>query len=171
MKNLLLFFFCLMTATSFNAYSQNNAHAKDINEQVWANFTKAFETLDHDLFASLHVEDFIRVSGDSKKIKSKSEYISGYVSRWQDKRLVQSISFRFLERISNGSIASERGIYNVTLFPGKENEANYYGKFHVILAKENEKWMILVDYDSSENSTIDQQSYEKAFAIDAYDKY
>ncbi|NNK28738.1 MAG: nuclear transport factor 2 family protein [Flavobacteriaceae bacterium] len=161
----------VMTFSALKVYSQEKTDLEQINSQLWENFTKAFETLDHELFASLHVEDFIRVSGDSKKIKNKTEYIAGYKANWQDKRLTQTISFRFLERISNGSIASERGIYNVKIFPGKENEMNYYGKFHVILGKENGKWMILVDYDSSENNSINKESFHNAFGMKELDKY
>jgi len=122
MKHILNFGLIILIALNgIKGYSQEKTDQEQINSQIWGNFTKAFETLDHELFASLHVEDFIRVSGDSKKIKSKTEYIAGYEKGWQDKRLTQTISFRFLERISNGSIASERGIYNVTIFPSKEN--------------------------------------------------
>jgi len=47
---------------------------------------------------------------------------------------------------------------------------HYYGKFHVILVKENDQWEILVDYDSVENNTIDATTYNMALAIDDFDK-
>ncbi|MCF7561676.1 nuclear transport factor 2 family protein [Sabulilitoribacter multivorans] len=151
--------------------SQETNHLKAINTDVWSPFTKAFETFDYILFASIHSEDLVRVSGDSKNVKGKTTYIEGYKKRWVNKNSNQTISFRFLERIANDISASERGIYKLTVNPNTANEQSYYGKFHVILRKENGTWKLLVDYDSSESNTINETSYNEAFAIDDFDKY
>ncbi|WP_223033261.1 nuclear transport factor 2 family protein [Hanstruepera marina] len=159
-----LFFVC-------EVFSQEKSHLTDINKQIWEPFTSAFETFDYNLFASLHREDLIRVSGNGKHIQNKKDYIKGYESRWSNSNRSQTISFRFLERIANNESASERGIYKLTLNPNTEQEQSFYGKFHVLLKKENEIWKILVDYDSSENNTINEESYNNAFAINDYSKY
>jgi len=151
--------------------AQDNTNLKDINQQIWNNFTKAFETLDFELFESLHSEEFIRIGGDSKNIRNKENYISGYKQRWQNMSLNQTISFKFLERICNDSIASERGIYKLIRNPNTDIEKSYFGKFHVILKKESSIWKIIIDYDSSENNTINKTSYNNAYAIDDYDKF
>ncbi|GAB1857771.1 hypothetical protein MHTCC0001_26080 [Flavobacteriaceae bacterium MHTCC 0001] len=163
-------FLLILFFTFSNVYAQKES-LKDINTQVWANFTKSYESLDHVRFASIHSDDLIRVSGDSKKIKNKEEYIDGYKKWWTDNSLKQTISFRFLERIYSENKASERGIYKLTQNPGTEDEKSFYGKFHVILTKENKKWKILMDYDSSESDTIDELSYKNASAIDDFLKY
>jgi len=85
--------------------------------------------------------------------------------------LNQTISFKFLERICNDSIASERGIYKLIRNPNTDIEKSYFGKFHVILKKESSIWKIIIDYDSSENNTINKTSYNNAYAIDDYDKF
>ncbi|NNC50198.1 MAG: nuclear transport factor 2 family protein [Flaviramulus sp.] len=154
-----------------NAFSQNTTNLKAINIDIWSNFTKAFEELDYELFSSLHCDDLVRVSGDSKSIKSKAVYIDGYKSRWTNQSIKRTISFRFLERICNDKTASERGIYKLTIYPDSPNEKSYYGKFHVLLKKENGSWKILVDYDSSESNTIDESTFNEAFALDDFDKY
>ncbi|HMC01260.1 MAG TPA: DUF4440 domain-containing protein [Flavobacteriaceae bacterium] len=162
---------CVFMILCFCVSAQSNDNLKDINQQVWNNFTKAFETLDYELFENLHSEDFLRIGGDSKNIRDKENYISGYKQRWQNTLIDQTISFRFLERICNDSIASERGIYKLTKDPNTDNEKSYFGKFHVVLKKVDLVWKIMIDYDSSENNTINETSYNSAFALDDYDKY
>lgn len=151
--------------------SQNNKCLKDINNQIWANFSKAFETLDSDLFESIHSNNLVRVSGDNKTIRDKTTYINGYKKRWKNSSINQSISFRFLERVCNENKASERGIYKLIIKPDTKEENIFYGKFHVIHRKENGKWKVLVDYDSSEYNTINKTSYERAFSIENFDTY
>jgi len=98
-------------------------------------------------------------------------YLNGYIPRWENATNSQTISFRFLERICNNDKASERGIYKFTVHLNSDKEQSYYGKFHVILSKEESVWKILVDYDSSENKTINEVSYSNAFAIDDFEKF
>ena len=162
---LLLFLLSVSTLTS-----QNTDNLKAINLDLWQNFTKAFEELDYNLFASLHSNNMIRVSGDAKTIKNKTKYIDGYKNHWKSKNIHQTISFRFLERINDNTKASERGIYKLTRNPNTENEKSYYGKFHVILKKENKIWKILVDYDSSEKNTINEEAYLQAVDIEDFKK-
>ena len=160
-------FFILHTE---KAYAQKES-LEAVNQQIWSNFTKAFETQDYKLFESFHHRDFIRISGNGKSIKGKSKYIDSYKTRWEGSQLDQTISFRFLERINNGAVGSERGIYKLVIDPNTNKERAYYGKFHVVLKKENEQWYILMDYDSDEGGTINDTNYLEAFAIDDLDKY
>lgn len=153
-----------------NINAQDTKILKAINSEIWANFTKAYETLDSDMFSSIHSDSLIRISGNSKHIKSKAEYIEGYKKWWSDTSLKQTISFRFIERIYNEKKVSERGIYKLTRNPNTPNETSYYGKFHVIHKKEKGKWKILVDYDSNENDSINETSYLNANAIDDFSK-
>jgi len=166
---LIFVFICL--SFQLQTQAQNNECLKTINNEIWSNFTKAFETFDYKLFASLHSEDLVRVGGNSKSLRNKTDYINGYANRWTDNKSPQTISFRFLERICNDSKASERGVYKLTVNHNQSNEQSYYGKFHVIIIKENNQWKILVDYDSNENNTITEKSYKNAFAIDDFEKY
>ena len=151
--------------------AQNFEIHKAINSDIWQNFTSAFEDLDYELFKSLHTESLIRVSGDGKSIKDLNAYMLGYERRWKNKDLKQTISFRFTERIANSDKASERGVYKLTVNLNSPTETYYYGKFHVFLTKSKESWKIQIDYDSSEHQTINEASYNAAFAIDDFEKY
>ena len=152
-------------------FSQNKNDLEDINTQIWSNFTKAFETLDYKLFSNLHSVDLVRIAGDHNSVKDKIAYIKGYENGWKEKQINQTISFRFLERIANDNKASERGIYKLSINLNTTKEKNYYGKFHVIHRKENGTWKILVDYDSTEKNTINETSYQMAFAMNDFSKF
>lgn len=171
MKTLLKFSLLVFLFLGNSVVSQNINHLKAINTDVWENFTKSFENSDYRLFSNLHSENLVRVGGDYKSIRGKTEYIEGYKKRWENKSINQTILFRFIERICDNEKASERGIYKLIINPNTENEQSYYGKFHVILNKENSVWKILVDYDSSENNSISEDSYLKAFDIKDFEKH
>lgn len=162
MKTLNLSFAFICFLVSFQSSAQDNDFNKEVNQSIWEKFTLAYENLDTSLYSSLHSEEFIRVSGDTKTIRDKKTYMDGYGNWWQDKNLKLTISFRFLERINNGETASERGIYKLTVNHNTEKEASYYGAFHVILRKENSLWKLLVDYDSNPNDSIGEEAYLKA---------
>lgn len=164
-----LVFVILITNTST---AQNTDNLKAINN-VWSKFYKAFETLDYTLMAEIHHKDLVRVSG-GKRIIDYDTYINNYkVGFERDKKAGQTsnISLRFFERISNDSAASERGIYKLVRNKGKANEQAYYGQFHVLFKKINGEWKITMDYDSSEGDTIGEDDYNKAFAIDNFEKF
>jgi hypothetical protein len=124
---------------------------KDINDQVWKPFIKGFEENNADLFMSVHSKDLIRSPRDSKKLLNWDQY------RQQTSKQtgIHSIELRFTERINNDSQAIDVGIYK-TSYP---DHPPYYGRFHVVLRKENGVWKILVDMDSNEGGTIGEAQF------------
>jgi len=156
---------------NLSSFGQDKNVFETINNQVWDTFSEAFKTLDHELFEGLHHTDFIRLSGNSKDIKFKKAYIEGYKRNWKNKDRQQVIAFRFLVRFHNDNTASERSIYRLTIKPGSADEKSHYGKFHLVLKKEEIQWKILMDYDSDENNTIDSAAFLAAFAMTDYEKF
>ena len=150
---------------------QNSKVLSSINSDVWHPFSKAFESKDIDLFRSIHDDGLIRVAANINEIKDLDSYMEGYRTNWESQQRTQHIEFRFLERIHNDSIASERGIYKFTIHPNTDSETSYYGKFHVLLTKNGGIWKLLLDYDSNENNTINEASYLKAYAVDDFSKF
>ncbi len=162
--------FLLLFVSTSNAQSIDNL--KIINT-VWSKFYKAFETLDYTLMAEIHAKELVRISG-GKRILDYDTYVNNYKSGYKrDKETNQTsnISLRFFERINNDSTASERGIYKLVRNKGTEKEKAYYGQFHVLFKKTNDEWKIIMDYDSSESETIDEDNYKKAYALDDFDKF
>ncbi len=89
----------------------------------------------------------------------------------KENNIFNSISLRFFERINNDSIASERGIYKLIRIDDKKEKQTYYGQFHVLFAKENNSWKIVMDYDSNEGNTIGEKEYLKAKGINELDEF
>lgn len=164
-----LLFVCLVVTVS---YGQSKENFLDINK-TWTKFYKAFETLDHNIMAEIHSEDLIRISG-GRRILDYQTYINNYKANFERNKnagRTNNITLRFFERLNNDSRASERGIYKLTVNKGKPDEQSYYGQFHVLLQKVNDKWLITMDYDSSEGGTIGEEQYLKASAIDHFDEF
>ncbi|WP_298540852.1 nuclear transport factor 2 family protein [uncultured Aquimarina sp.] len=164
---LLLLFF------SFYTFAQKESLHKKINQDMYGNFSEAFEKLDYSLFASIHSDEMIRISGgNGGEIKSVKKYLEGYQKRWSDpNRKASPIDFRLFERVTSDSLVSDRGIYRVTYKNDKGETKFSYGQFHVLLRMENGSWKILTDYDSNEQNTINKQSYDTAFPLSDYKKY
>ena len=152
--------------------SQTSENLKAINT-TWSKFYKAFETLNAQLMADIHSKDLVRVSGGSQ-ILDYDTYIENYRQSFKsvkEQGNTRHISLRFFERLNNGSTASERGIYKLTVNKEKQDEQSYYGQFLVIFKKVGNTWMILVDYDSNENNTIGEKQFLEAHAIDDFSPF
>ncbi|WP_298904742.1 nuclear transport factor 2 family protein [uncultured Psychroserpens sp.] len=162
----------LFLAFSTQAKAQSIENLKEIN-LVWDKFYKAFSTLNYKLMADIHSKKLVRISG-GKNIIDYETYINNYKTGFKrdaNNNTTSNISLRFFERINTKSTASERGVYQLVRNKGKANEQKYYGQFHVIFAKENGEWKITMDYDSSEFDTIDKEDFDKAYAIDDFEKF
>jgi len=170
-KKLALSIFFLTLFTS-QANSQSLTNLKEINK-VWNKFYQAFDSLDHNLMAEIHSKDLVRISG-GKRVVDYTTYINNYQKTFDNAKrdkVSNNISLRFFERISNDSIASERGIYKLERTKDQENKQTYYGQFHVLFIKENATWKILMDYDSNESNSIGEKDYLKAHGINEFDKF
>jgi ketosteroid isomerase-like protein len=76
------------------------------------------------------------------------------------------LDLRFTERIANAATAIDIGIFKVTVNRKDGSTQSFYGRFHVVLRKENGVWKILVDMDSSEGRSIDEADYIAAKAME-----
>lgn len=173
-KTLLL---CLSLCFFGRTWGQNPttpAFLKEINEQIWQPFSEAYVTNNAQQYIGLHSKDFIRTTGGSWKGISdwqsfQKNTLRSFANQKPNER--NKISFRFLERITDGQKASERGIYQVIRSDEKGGIIGaFYGKFHVFMRKENNRWKILIDYDSDEGNTINESTFKAAFAIDDFGK-
>jgi ketosteroid isomerase-like protein len=173
MKKVLIYLFVFI---SFYINAQTNTdYLKEINRDIWLPFIEAYGTLNVEKYKSLQSEDFIRAEGNGKRLPTFKDYFEGagvWFSDMKKEGRKLEIAFRFTERFANDKVASERGIYQLKSFDnnGKE-EWKGYGKFHVFMRKSEGKWKIVVDYDSDEGKTINEQSYLAAFAMDDFEKY
>ncbi len=154
--------------------AQTKEHLQQINHEVYSKFYMAFDSLDYSLMAEIHAKDLVRIPANQKVILDYESYINGYKKSFQEAKMkneTRSISLRFFERIVDDSVASDRGVYKFSLNKNTPEEINYYGQFQVLLVKREGKWKILMDYDSNENNTIDEDDFQAAFAIDNFEQF
>lgn len=142
--------FLLIYCFSLLSLAQEQSHQQAINSQVWTNFIKGFNERDNDLFSSVHSQDFIRVIRDNQQIfgfdkafEDKPDEVKQQLQKWK-----RNLELRFIERIASEDKAFEVGYYKTSVVNSDTEEKRVgYGKFHVLLRKENGKWKILMDSD------------------------
>ena len=173
-KATLVILFAVLSINLSTAQSVDNLKA--INT-TWDKFCKAFATLDYTLMADIHAKDLVRVSG-GRRVIDYDTYINNYKASFErDKKAgnTSNISLRFQPSSNWGchaeNTASERGVYKLIRNKGTEKEQTYYGQFHVLFKKIDGEWQITMDYDSSEGGTIGEDAYNKAHAIDDFEKF
>jgi ketosteroid isomerase-like protein len=148
-------------------YSQD--FQKEINDQVWKPFIEGFTNGDTDMFMNVHSKDLIRSPRDSKTIQTWEEYYKG-TQQGNDRRessgRKSQIELRFTERIATPAQAIDVGIYKTSSVGPDGKQRSFYGRFHVVMRKENGTWKILVDTDSSEGGTISEKEFLTAKPIE-----
>lgn len=160
-------FLVVFSIASLNAFSQN--FQKEINDQVWKPFISAFNNLDANRFLAVHSKDVVRSPRDSKIILNWSEYLKQQQEgdrRSKENATTRTLELRFTERIANAAQGIDVGIYKTTVMDKEGKNHSFYGRFHVVLRKENGIWRILVDTDSSENQTIGEKDFMAALAME-----
>jgi len=138
---------------------------KEINDQVWKPFIKGFTEGDTEMFMSVHSKDLVRSPRDSKEVLNWEGYNNqtkaGNERRAGDK-VKLNIELHFTERINNSNQAIDVGVYKTTWKSADGKSGAGYGRFHVVLRKEDGIWKILVDTDSDENNTIGEAQFLSA---------
>jgi ketosteroid isomerase-like protein len=161
MKRLPLLLTLLLVSTL--ASTQNINNQKAINDQVWKPFIQNFNTGNADGFMSVHSTDLVRVPRDAKTLSDFVQYKKQIESSGKSSK--RTIEIRFTERIATDTKASEAGIYKTTFVTPQGETKTLYGKFLVILRKENGAWKILVDTDTSEGGTVNEEAFRAAQPI------
>lgn len=157
----------LLFSISMIAFAQNLQ--KEINEQVWKPFISTFNSFDTEGFMAVHSTDAIRSARDAKSIMNWSEYKQQQQKgdqRSKENNVKRTLELRFTERIAQNNLGMEVGIYKTSVTNTKGETQSFYGRFHVVLRKENGQWKILVDTDSSEGNTISEKDFLAASPLE-----
>lgn len=137
------------------AFPQTDSLQKEINKQVWRPFIKSFNSGDNEAFSAVHSKDVIRVIQDDNQVMGYDQYFQkipdSIKTKWRDWK--KNIELRFLQRIASKDKAFEVGYYKTTSTNTVTGENRTgFGKFHVLLRKENGVWKILMDADAHEET-------------------
>ena len=136
-------------------FAQTDSLQKEINEQVWKPFIQAFNNSDNEAFSAVHSKDVTRVLQDNNQLMGYDQYFrkipDSTKAKWSAWK--KNIELRFLQRIASNGKAFEVGYYKSTSTNTQTGEKRTgYGKFHVLLRKENGAWKILMDADANEKT-------------------
>ena len=162
MRIILFSIYCIFSSTQF-LFGQADSLQQQINEQVWKPFIKGFSTNDNELFSSVHSKEVMRVMQDDERIIGYEEYFlpvpDSIKAKWGNWK--RQIELRFIQRIAADGKAFETGYYKTTSTKEDTGETRVgYGKFHVLLRKENGTWKILMDADA--NNSTDEKVFSSA---------
>lgn len=145
--------------------AQKDSIQRSINQDVWIPFIKAFNEGDTEAFLAVHSKDVSRVLGNT--IWDYYEYARktqvSNASMKQNKE-TQKLELRFTGRVANGGRAYDVGYYKGTATGPDGKSRSYYGKFTVLLRKEDGVWKILMDQDAPEGAT--EATFQKGAPIE-----
>jgi ketosteroid isomerase-like protein len=165
MKKLVVFILLAIPTLSF---AQNSE--KEINTQVWKPLLETYKNFDTEKFMSFHSKDLIRIPEDEKKIFGFSEYKKILARENQSNKnykIKATMEMRFSQRIDEVNTAQEKGIYKLNIIKDNNGQtATLYGRFQIVLRKENGVWKILVDSDAAENNTTVEKEFKAAKGIE-----
>lgn len=128
----------------------------EIDRQVWIPFIQSFNSNDDEGYKAVHSKSIIRIEQDSKMIFTYDQYFQKLPDSLQKRKNAwkNTIELRFVQRIDDTNIAFEVGYFKTSSIHTVTNRTRVsYGKFHVLLRKENDVWKIVMDADSAEGVT------------------
>ncbi|MFT3909869.1 MAG: hypothetical protein QM737_10620 [Ferruginibacter sp.] len=155
MKKLVIFFAAILFFADAFAQADTSKCADEINQQVWKPFITHITSGNNEGFRSLHSKRVTRVEIDRNIVQDFEKYLPVKPNRKPVKNGGFLFELRFDKRICNGTKAWETGYYKGTILGEGKAPSSYYGRFFVVLEKEEEGWKILVDADTSKGVTED----------------
>lgn len=148
MKQYLLLLIVTFWGTSIFAQPESNPETEnEINQQIWKAFKQSWERRDSQTFNALHTEDIMRVSSSGIRVgdEYKNSNQKSFSKPRKDKR---TIDFALEQRLYGNDIGYEVGYYRIVSKKDNGETNHYYGRFHVVLKKQNGAWKIAQDWDT-----------------------
>ena len=137
-------------------------HSPAIDSMVWEPFKKAYLEKDGPLYVSIHTDDILRVTpwGITQGLEWKDKMLKKFD---EESRKACVIDFVFEHRIHEEHIAYEVGYYQLYYLPKSQDSEMHYGRFHVVLKKEEDQWKIAQDWDSNNinGHKVDRKDFDK----------
>jgi ketosteroid isomerase-like protein len=147
---------------------------RQLNDDVWHPFRRAYGRLDAPAFLDLHSSELIRAGGPAKQVLGFTEY-ADQMEKWfaelADRGSSVSIAVRFVERIAANDVASERGIFQLVSTRADGDGRTFYGRFHTYSRRADGRWRICVDYDTDERSASLEEEFLAAAGVDDVDAF
>jgi len=123
---------------------------EELNRDIWRPFVAAYGDLDIEAFLALHRADLIRISGTAGRVHGYDEYagqMREFFATVTERGDRIRIDFRFDERITDGDLASERGLFRLSVTSPAQPPRTRYGRFHTLARNTEGRWRLVADYD------------------------
>jgi len=153
-KNIILFLFSVFSISCLAQDSDAQIH-KEINQEVWKPFCESYASLDVETYNNLHSDEVIRATPWG--IRVGDEYKNHNAERFKiskEKGTNRTIELWFEHRKSTPKVSYEVGYYKVT-YKNNDSLKYSYGRFHVVLKKENGVWKIIQDWDTDKINGVE----------------
>ena len=138
--------FMLIVSGLYAQDSQQAATERLINNQVWKPFKRAWEARDAEAYFKVHTKDVLRIT--PRGILEGKAYRDDISRRYADKAPnKRTIDFWMEHRIYNEDTGYEVGYFRITSHKEDGQKDYYYGRFSILLRKENKQWKIAQDWD------------------------
>jgi hypothetical protein len=141
----------------------------EINRDIWLPFRSSYTTLDLAGFLGFQAPELVRVEAGTGWIGGLDDY-GERVGEAFEQAAVRgdrlAIDFRFLERIAGDGVASERGMYRVTVTPADGPAQEFFGRFHTISRCTADGWRFILDYDGDASGPVDAVAFASGHAIE-----
>lgn len=154
MKKLL--FFCCLCLFSFNVNGQNgeltlekgvSAH-REI-DQIYAQFSQAYQTLDAEKVANLYTENAAYLVPNEEIMQGRNGIRASFTSFFdyvKNEKRTMTISFQIFQRRAERNMAYDVGIYTIRQMKDGRQIGESQGKFVVVAVREKSgKWFFQVD--------------------------
>jgi hypothetical protein len=164
MKKFLLSFGALLFFMNAGAQTDSLKWVKEINDQVWKPFISSFTSGDKQGFRNVHSKRVTRVEIDRNVVMNYEKYFPPIDPNAPKRNGKTEFELRFDKRISNGNNAWESGFYKGTFIQEGKAPHSWYGRFYVMLEKENGTWKILVDADTGREAN--EENFKKASSME-----
>lgn len=166
MKNFILCICLVFCSVNLQSQTQKKYDfSKEIDQQLWMSFVKSYNSRDGESHSKIHTKDVVRITKNG--IRLGKEYHNQILKSYSRKnQLRREIEFKFENRIHAPNIAYEVGYFKITIFK-KEKREEHFGRFSVVLKKEEGKWKIAQDWDTDKINgvPITKIDYDKLDSI------
>jgi hypothetical protein len=161
MKKAIIFFSTVFSFLYCHAQTDSAKCVEEINHQVWKPFIESLTSGNQEALSKLHSKRITRVEIDRGVIQDYEKYFpTEKKDNKNSTKYKRTFELHFDKRICNGTKAWETGFYKGTVAGEGQPSRSYYGRFFVVLEKENEGWKIVVDADTGKDAT--EENFNKA---------
>jgi len=139
---------CLVLALAVNAADEQKRQ-QEIDQQVWAPFTQAYESANAVALNALYADEVLRVTPEGIDTEGhfKKENLQRFSGR-KNSNITTELDFWFEHRQTIADTSYEVGFFRIKSSSNNET-STFYGQFHIVLKKINGQWKITQDWDNS----------------------